>query len=440
MHAGEGDALRLPVAGGERPAPALRHEAGQRRRATRGGSSRAAGGAKDRSTSAGVGEAHSAAGGPAAAAAGAAASAARGAEAAGSGPMGGCRGVGPWKLLACIGGLRMAGRMSANMVGSLTLQFLPIIAQRAHRKQEKLNRVGAQHRELLLPTLHRVLVQLDSFAEAESVKAPLEAFVSGRDTGKLGDGLSSLLKMLTAQSGRAEVAALVKGASEELLDLMPRLFPGCFGAMCPPMAVHAGSRCACCGADPIQGPRFHDAAASIDVCGECFIDHTFDASTKFDCFLYAGECADHSQTWQDGVKMWKDGIAVWQKLAGAWAAGSTDQGWGKGGWAPFCKGKGKMRSKGGGKGKHGGGWRGKYGGAGEGEGWGDQPWQPPMQWDTWASSEQWPSWGAGTSCSWDLGVAAAAPLDWVPGGGASMQQQQQGSGQQQQQQQSGGDT
>mmetsp|Transcript_159482 Transcript_159482/g.511740 ORF Transcript_159482/g.511740 Transcript_159482/m.511740 type:complete len:471 (-) Transcript_159482:239-1651(-) len=284
---------------------------------------------------------------------------------------GGYRGVGPWKLLICLGSLRAANKLSAAMIASIMLQFLPILAQRAHRKQEKLNRIGAQYREMLLPLLHRVLLHLDELEEGQSVKPGVEAFVSGKDASKLGDCIGSLLKVLAASQRRAVVAQLLKSASEELMDLLPRIFPESFSDACPPVSQHAGVRCACCNSEPLLGPRFHSLADGLDLCGECFIDSAFEASAKFECHL-ASESAG-ADAWKEGVKVWKEGIGVWKK---AWAAAV------KGGMPGMkgCKGKGKGKGKGRG---------GCYGWKALGPDAGDAqaPWMP------WAAADHWYTWG-----------------------------------------------
>jgi len=256
--------------------------------------------------------------------------------------------------MLCLGGLRAAGKLSASMVASLMLQFLPILAQRAHRKQEKLNRVGEQQRELLLPMLHRMSVQLESIKEASSVKPHLDAFISGAETTKLGDSIASLFKIFATLESKAEVAQLIKGVSEELLDLLPRLFPASLHGAEVPMSVHRGSRCACCNAEPIEGPRFRSASDGIDICGECFIDHAFDASRNFECHLTA-EDADPWEVFQNhrdhmcrqwvefvngcGSNNWWHGVPSSESAAGD--QGAFDTFW----KAAAGKGKGKGKGK-----------------------------------------------------------------------------------------------
>jgi len=271
------------------------------------------------------------------------------------GDAGGClgsRGVGPWKLLACLGSLRAADRMSAPMIASLTFQFLPIMAQRAHRKQEKLNRVGTQQRELILPLLRRIAGQLNAVPGTEVVKGDLEAFISGKQTGKLGDCISALLKVLVAAEPKTAVAHLLKDASEELLDLLPKVFPLAFASHYPTLATHAGTTCAACNVEPIRGPRFHNTAGQLDLCGECYIDSAFDASTKWECRLAAATpCdADPVQAWKEGMKARFEGMKArkdcgkhWKELAGAFAFANMA-------WKGFGgKGKGKGKAKGHGK-------------------------------------------------------------------------------------------
>lgn len=232
------------------------------------------------------------------------------------------------------------------MIASLTFQFLPIMAQRAHRKQEKLNRVGTQQRELILPLLRRIAGQLDAVPGTEVVKGDLEAFISGKQAGKLGDCISALLKVLVAAEPKASVAQLLKDASEELLDLLPKVFPMAFASHYPTLATHMGTTCAACNIEPIQGPRFHNTAGQLDLCGECYIDSAFDASTKWECRLAAANDVDPVQAWKEGMKARfeclkarKDDGKAWKELAGAFAH-MAFKGLGKG------KGKGKAKGHG----------------------------------------------------------------------------------------------
>mmetsp|Transcript_18339 Transcript_18339/g.52418 ORF Transcript_18339/g.52418 Transcript_18339/m.52418 type:complete len:446 (-) Transcript_18339:262-1599(-) len=250
---------------------------------------------------------------------------------------------GPWKLIQSLGGLHGNGKLSANMVGSLAFQYLPILSQRLQRKQEKINYVGAVHREALLPTLHRIIVHLEGIEEAAPVKASLEAFVSGSDTSKLGDALSALLKMMVASTNRKAIVSLIKGASEELVDLLPRLFNKWFGGSCTRMAWHAGVRCQHCSAEPLPGPRFHDPASGRDMCGDCFIEHLPESPAAFECRLWAPDAADPRQAWHEQVRAWREQVAAALKDVGK-APLSSSCDWramGKGLWAAKASGKGK---------------------------------------------------------------------------------------------------
>lgn len=199
-----------------------------------------------------------------------------------------CRSVGPQKLLACLAGLHHAGRLSSRMISSLVLQFLPILAQRAHRKQEKINRIGGQHRDMVLPLLKKALAGAGTIPELEPVKPLLEGFIFGPDDSKLGDCAAALLKALANAPSREPVAALVRGAGAELLELLPQAVPDVFswdGGLAIGVAEHRGVKCAGCSVEPIMGPRFLTAGAEggMDLCGECFAFHTFEEGEKFDC-------------------------------------------------------------------------------------------------------------------------------------------------------------
>merc|ERR1712038_1340629 len=131
---------------------------------------------------------------------------------------------------------------------------------------------------------------------------------------------------------KAAVAHLLKSISEDILDLLPRVFPRTFTCEYLPIAEHQGTRCVACNSEPILGPRFHNNASAIDLCGECYIDFAFDASTNFECHLAAastGHCADP----------WKDGAKCWKELAGAFfgkgkgkGKRNGPKGWGRGLW------------------------------------------------------------------------------------------------------------
>jgi hypothetical protein len=177
------------------------------------------------------------------------------------------------------------------MISSLVLQFLPILAQRAHRKQEKMNRIGGQHREMVLPLLKIALAGADTVSELQvGVKPLLEEFISGADDSKLGDCIAALLKALANAPDRESVAALIRGAGTELLALLPQAIPDVFswdGGLAMGVAEHAGVKCDNCGMNPILGPLFSKAVVDGDpgmrLCGECFALHTFEAGEKFDC-------------------------------------------------------------------------------------------------------------------------------------------------------------
>jgi len=238
--------------------------------------------------------------------------------------------VKPWQLMACLGSLRSAHRLSAPMMASLMLQFLPVMAQRAQRKKDKLNRMGSLKRDMLLPLLHRITLHLDTIPGAEAVKTELEAFVSGQHIENFGDCISSLLRLLVSTEPKATVACLLKNISEDVLDLLSSVFPRSFMCEYPDVLEHSGTRCATCSAAPIRGPRFHDTASAIDLCGECYIDFAFDASTNFECRL----AASSDDTARGAFKF----APVFQvgkgKGKGKWKG--LCKGMHKGLWNPFC--------------------------------------------------------------------------------------------------------
>lgn len=288
--------------------------------------------------------------------------------------------VGPWKLLMCLRGLWDAEKMSAKMVGSMMLQFLPILAQRAHRKQEKLNRLGPSKREELLPLLRCVSVYIERVAEAAPLKAQVEDFISGRDVTKLGDFLAALFKTLAMSKDRHGVAEAINGVAEgELLNYLPQIFPAMFdgsadaqgpgGHKLPgprnwegfsKVAIHHGVRCSACNAEPVAGPRFRCAESGIDLCGECFIDQGCEFPEQFECHFLPPECAggepDPCKAWHDkaskqamkeawkaGARQLKEDAKAWKEVWKEWKSEWKKGHWGKG-WPGF-KGKGKGKGK-----------------------------------------------------------------------------------------------
>eukprot|EP00931_Biecheleriopsis_adriatica_P057777 TRINITY_DN3429_c0_g1_i1.p1 TRINITY_DN3429_c0_g1~~TRINITY_DN3429_c0_g1_i1.p1 ORF type:complete len:509 (-),score=103.45 TRINITY_DN3429_c0_g1_i1:25-1488(-) len=212
----------------------------------------------------------------------------------------------PLGLLACLKALHSCGRLSPAVVASLALQFLPILAQRVQRKQEKINRKGANMRKEkpLVNLLQAVCEQIRRIPEAEPVRPALKAYIAGSDTAHLGDTLADLLRRLAACKSRAPLATALLAVGAEMLAVLPCLcpetfgarpgaapsptnFPGPLGAQAAAIAgaaVHEGFACARCGTKPIVGPRFelvdHEYDASCaprkwagdnhSLCGECF--------------------------------------------------------------------------------------------------------------------------------------------------------------------------
>lgn len=188
----------------------------------------------------------------------------------------------PQSLGDCLCSLRQAGMLSAPMVASLALQFLPILLQRATKKQERLNHFGIWQRTVLLPLLSRLLAALDGHNGVDTARFLLHAFVSGRDTATLGDGCQTLLHTLVAQP-KNKAAQVLQSASGALLDFVAEVvLPHPRGDF-PPISVHHGFGCSACGANPIWGPRFHNSDDGSVLCGDCYINFAFDA----ECYLSA---------------------------------------------------------------------------------------------------------------------------------------------------------
>merc|ERR1719174_3393644 len=137
----------------------------------------------------------------------------------------------PWKLLMCIGSL-WKGRekdgvklWTSNMVGSMMLQFLPILAQRAHRKQEKLNRIGPQRHEALLDVLRSISGHIECIEECANLKESLEDYCTGKDTSKLGDFVAQASKALSTCKNEQARAQVIEGIAPTLMESFPKLFP-----------------------------------------------------------------------------------------------------------------------------------------------------------------------------------------------------------------------
>jgi len=209
-----------------------------------------------------------------------------------------CRSVGPQRLLGSLKALQDAGKLTAAAVAGLALQFLPILAQRAHRKQEKLNRQGVELRPTILPVLRRLREHLQ---QVEHLVPLFDAFINGEDAEHLGDLLVAALKVLkdwvdsgsTVQVGEALVAV-----AEELVTLLPVLFPWfaeppAYGAT---TVCHEGFECATCSANPIIGPRFERKGDKESFCSECFIVQVISQpqAEAFDCH-FGGAAASGAQ-------------------------------------------------------------------------------------------------------------------------------------------------
>jgi len=147
-------------------------------------------------------------------------------------------GGGPWeKLLTLVKNLASASMMTPSVMSSLMVQFLPVMARRARRKQSQLNRWGAREREILLPLSNRILGQLDMLGLAKA-KPGLEEFVSGHDTSKFGECISQLLSSLDCVVSNTPVAKAMDVIGEDLVDLLPRLLPEVFeGHVCQKIQI-----------------------------------------------------------------------------------------------------------------------------------------------------------------------------------------------------------
>lgn len=284
-------------------------------------------------------------------------------------PADGCHSVGPWKLLMCLRSLHDADMMSSKMVSSMLLQFLPILAQRAHRKQEKLNKLGPQMREALLPLLHSVSAHLDLVEDARGLRPLLEEFITGSDSSRLGDFVAALFKALSTCKDRHAVAEAITAVAPELLESLPQLIPDLFAGSFtdgagPP--EHTGIRCSACNREPcIKGPRFHCAEAQIDLCGECFIDQGCEVTDQqFQCFFVpsdaqgaptssrdtasfsTGSWREHMKGWPESND-WKESWRKWKEEKAEFKAEwKRDMARRKG---EFMKGKAKGKGKGKGK-------------------------------------------------------------------------------------------
>jgi hypothetical protein len=196
--------------------------------------------------------------------------------------------VRPKRILACLRSLREADKLSPEMVSSIMLHFLPMMAQMSDKLREKLNRAGARRRDSWLPLLHLILCQLDALEGMEHVKPMLEEFVSGKNPSKFGDCFAALVETLCFIEDKVAVAGVLKVVAEEFIDTLPSLLPKPkpWAVHLPTLPRHEGFSCASCGAKPIEGPRFHKRDADLDVCGECYIDVACDATSKFECHLW----------------------------------------------------------------------------------------------------------------------------------------------------------
>mmetsp|Transcript_19885 Transcript_19885/g.46247 ORF Transcript_19885/g.46247 Transcript_19885/m.46247 type:complete len:667 (-) Transcript_19885:243-2243(-) len=177
---------------------------------------------------------------------------------------GGCYGkgcVGPWKLLACLHGLQACDRLSPSAIASLAYQFLPILAQRAHRKQETLNRRGPELHASILPVLTCIAEQIDKVPEAVSLGPQLQSYIAKEDVDHLGDFAAQYLKALASSESKTAVAEVIRSIAETLVTLLPEMLPemvsqGHSNGPEEQMWMHHGVACSACGATPLVGPRF----------------------------------------------------------------------------------------------------------------------------------------------------------------------------------------
>ncbi|CAJ1365550.1 unnamed protein product [Effrenium voratum] len=186
----------------------------------------------------------------------------------------------PVNLLACFKGMHCMGRLSEKTLVSLVLQFLPIFAQRVQRKQEKINRKGVKLRDKkFLNLIKQVCEKFQDLPDTEKALTYLQAYHSGSDVNHLGDSLAELLRALVS-CDKASVAAALVAVAEDLLAVLPALFPDTFGApnSCVPLPVHAGYSCALCEMAPIEGPRFEENGSNF--CAECFVIKSLQGKTE----------------------------------------------------------------------------------------------------------------------------------------------------------------
>ncbi|CAK9026483.1 Dipeptidyl peptidase 8 [Durusdinium trenchii] len=195
------------------------------------------------------------------------------------------RSLGPVALLACLKGMHSSGRLSAEVLASLILQFLPILAQRVQRKQEKINRKGVKMRQhkSLMQLIKSICIHFQTLPGTSHILQSFAAYLAGNETQRLGDTLAELLRCLVSCKSRSSLAAALVAVARDILLVLPCLFPETFQEGHPsPCAewaaalvgapVHEDVVCGRCGTSPIVGPCFQGTRHSL--CGVCFVEET----------------------------------------------------------------------------------------------------------------------------------------------------------------------
>jgi len=249
------------------------------------------------------------------------------------------------RLFSCLNALHASGRLTSCMVASLVLQFLPLLAQRAQRKRESLNRYAVKwgERRPFIELLQILAQKLEPIPEAQTLMPALNAFISGTDTAHLGDLVANLLRALANTEAKRAVAQAVLAVSKELLTLAKGLLSPTDGGC--PWPTHVGSTCSRCGASPVIGPIFKPTSDSPEIlCGECFIVHsaTSEENVAFVCHLLPDEVlptpGDHPSGNRGANHEGADGgLNDLAQAGGDWwcyVNAATESQWPLGGWEP----------------------------------------------------------------------------------------------------------
>lgn len=131
---------------------------------------------------------------------------------------------------ACFDTETVAAVAASEAAVGLVTKALPTLARVAQRRRDRLNSKGSRLRAALAPRLLPVARGAARVPESRHVQPMLEDFISGDDTGHLGDALAGLFQAWAATEFEADLAEVLVTVAQDLVLLLPHIFPGLPGA------------------------------------------------------------------------------------------------------------------------------------------------------------------------------------------------------------------